>query len=80
MRGFYTVYDHESNRVGFAALSGSAKSEPCDATCMGGTATTTPSTELEWWAWLLIGLAIAAVIVVIVLGFTIWGWGDDPNA
>ena len=67
LRGFYTVYDRESSRIGFAALSGSAKDEPCDATCAGGTATATPSTAIEWWVWLIIAIAIVAIIVLLIL-------------
>ena len=67
MRGFYIVYDREASRIGFAALTGSLKDEPCDAACAGGTATATATTELEWWVWLLIILAIVIVVVVVLV-------------
>ena len=64
MRGFYTVYDREASRIGFAALSGSAKDEPCDATCAGGTATDTPIDEIAWYVWLVVAICLIAIIVI----------------
>ena len=53
LRSFYSVYDFENYRVGFAVNSVS-------------TAYISGSNSLEWWAILLIVLACFLVLVVII--------------
>ena len=81
LRGWYSVHDMDTQKMGFAPLSGSTVSAPMTSTEMGGSptqdapVTTTETLVIEDWVWILL-----AVVAVGAAVYFIWDCIAKENA
>jgi len=75
LRGYYSVYDYERRKMGFAPHKESTKSAPTK----GNAPTENLNDALEWWAILLIVLAACSGLAVIIWLIVISGNTTSPT-